>query len=296
VLFLVVLFLIKNKTIFQNSLNSVLSNQTNGLTYDSSTTIEDLVNRDTDGDGIPDWEESLYGLDPTKKETTPGIPDSVALEKLKAQNQNLQGLVLQNTGNQGTENLTKTDQFSQDFLATVTTLSQNGQIDSATEDQISNSLADNIQNSPPRKTYLLSDLKIVKDDSIGVVQKYSDALNIIYKNYKVNYTVLDVLQEFSTDANNVDSSVLVKLDPIIKQTQSIIDGMAKMTVPQSLALMHLDVLNGFERVGENLNDIQLYDTDTVIALGGITKYSQNANTLVFNMSKLADTITQKLKK
>ena len=43
-----------------------------------------MINKDTDGDGILDWQENLYGLDPTKKETTPGTPDSTAISKLKA--------------------------------------------------------------------------------------------------------------------------------------------------------------------------------------------------------------------
>ena len=180
------------------------------------------------------------------------------------------------------------------MFATVAAASQNGQIDPATEDQIGNSLAGNIQNTPPRKIYLLTDLKISKDDSATAIEKYSDNLNIVYNKYKVNYTVLDVLQQFSADANNVDTSVLVKLDPIIKQTQSIIDGMAKMTVPQTLAVLHLNVLNDFEKIAENLNDIKLYDTDSVVALSGITKYQTNAPALVSDINKLNDAINQKL--
>ena len=82
--FVVALFFVKNKTTFKNSLDSSSKSQENGLAYNSAT-LEDLVNKDTDGDGILDWEEGLYGLDPTKKETTPGVSDQNAISKLKAE-------------------------------------------------------------------------------------------------------------------------------------------------------------------------------------------------------------------
>ncbi|MFH1366042.1 MAG: hypothetical protein ABIG99_01490, partial [Patescibacteria group bacterium] len=71
VVFLVVLFLVKNTTFFKKTEVRQEINPKNGL-ISSNATIEDLINRDTDKDGVPDWQEGLWGTDPTKKETTPG--------------------------------------------------------------------------------------------------------------------------------------------------------------------------------------------------------------------------------
>ena len=289
VAFLVVLFLIKTGFVFKNPFSSI--KQENGLTY-SNTTIGGLVNKDTDGDGIPDWEESLWGTDPTRKETTPGISDSVAIEKLKQQ-QGISGQI--NGTNQNNPNLTKTDQFSRDLFATVVMLNQNGEVDQATVDKLGSSLADNIKNSPLKKIFLLSDIKIIKDDSIMAVKKYSDTLNSIYQKNPIKYTVMDVLQKFIGDGNNADASVLSELDPIIGWTNKIINEMLKMETPQSLTSMHLDVVNNLQKIVGNLNDMKLYDTDIIVALGGISQYDQNTTALGSAVDKLANAIDGKLK-
>src|ERR1035437_1204318 len=281
------LFLIKIGFSFKNPL--VSSKQQNGL-YSGSATVGELANKDTDGDGIPDWEEGLYGVDPTKKETTPGIQDSVAIEKLISQNQIAQGTPLV----KGPVNLTQTDKFSQDLIATVTTLSQNGAMDQTTADALGNSLISQIQNTPVRKVFLLIDLKTTKDDTSATVKKYADALAAIFQKNPTKYTILDILQKFSADVNNVDPSVLVELDPNIKQINGFIDGMIVLSVPQSLAFLHLGVLNGFEKIVKNLNDIKLYDTDPIVALSGMTKYSQNSTTLLADINMLASVVNQKL--
>ncbi len=286
--FLVALFLIKNTSLFKNEEVYGQADSQNGLTY-SKITIGELVEKDTDEDGIPDWEEGLYGTDPTKKETTQGVPDSTAIANLKASGEN------SSTGkNLGPENLTKTDQFSRDLFATVAATTQNGSLDQTTADQITSSLADKVQNSKPRKVYLLADIEITNDNSAQAVKKYNDALDNILIKYPVKGSALEILQRFVVDENNVDTTVLPELDPIIGQTNKIISALVKTNVPQYLAQQHLDFLNAMERVNENLSDIRLYDSDSIVALGGISQYDQNATDLASANNVLADAIQKKL--
>jgi hypothetical protein len=263
------------------------------LSY-SNATIEDLVSKDTDGDSVPDWEEGLWGTDPTKKETTPGIPDRVAIDKLKTDQGSSINTANDNPANQTPENLTQTDKFARDLFATVAATSQNGALDPATIDQITSSLADNIQNSPQRKVFTLSDIKIIKDDSVQAINNYSDALNIIDGKFTTANTVLDVLQKFIVDDNNVDVSVLAQLDPIIQNTNKTISDMVKMPVPQSLSDQHLAVINALEKLAENVSDIKLYDTDPIVSLGAISQYDQSTTALQGVISNLNNAINQKL--
>lgn len=285
------LILLKTNFLFKNRETYQSKDHLNGLNY-SDLAIEDLVSKDSDGDGVVDWEESLFGTDPTKKETTAGTPDKVTIDKIKAS----RGGDTKNTSGSGTgdENLTKTEQFSRELFATIAAASQGGTMDPASIEAITTSLAEKIKNPIQRKTYLNPDLKISTDESKESVRKYADALDKIQKIYTVNYTVLDVLQKFIVDDNNVDSSVLSKLDPIISQTEKVIDVTLKTSVPKSLSVLHLNVINSLQRLVENLKDIQLYDTDVIIAFGAINQYNNNANTLEVDMGNLQAAVELKL--
>ena len=294
--FAVALFLLKTTSVFENKETYKGAGQKNGLTY-GNITIKDLVNKDTDGDGILDWEEGLWGTDPTKKETTPGTPDKVAIENLKKQTgQNQQGLpLLKNGDNQSIENLTQTDQFSRELFSTIATLNQNGIVDQATIDKLGASLAEKIQNPIIRKVFLISDIKTINDNSVQAFINYNNALNSIFQKYPTTYSVLDVLQEFIIDENSVDVSVLSKLNPIIEQSNKVMTAMVKMNVPQSLSVLHLNFINTLQRLVENLSDIKLYDNDSIVALGGISKYKENTTQLESDLNNLVNVIDQKLK-
>ena len=283
------LFIIKNISIFKNTETYQRANQENGLIYGDET-VEILVNKDTDGDGILDWEEGLWGTDPMKKETTPGTSDSVAIDKLKAE----QGKNNQiNKESQTPENLTKTDQFSRELFATIVTLNQNGQIDQTTIDQLSSSLVEQIQNSVPRKIYAISDIKIIDNDTKEAIQKYSDTLNSIYTKYYTNKkSVMNILQQFITDEENTE--ILKELDPIINQTNKIISESLKIQVPRSLSLLHLDLINNSQKLLENISDLRLFDSDIIVAISAIGQYEKNASALATSASRLIETIKQKL--
>ncbi len=269
--------------------------QNNGLVYDSEyinsgATIEDLVNKDSDSDGVFDWEESLLGTDPKKTDTNEdGISDGEEIDNLRkqaARNEGEESLL------SSTANLTETDKFSREFFSTVATLNQTGVMDAAAVADLGAALATHIQNSTQRKVYFLSDLKIAKDDTVKTVRNYTLALNTIQGKYQANRTDIEILQEFMADENN--THVLSELDPIIEQLQKVVNELIKLGVPASLSKQHLDFTNALQGKAENLSDIKLYETDVIVALSGISKYEQGVETLYSATKNLGDAINKKL--
>jgi hypothetical protein len=284
ILFVVVLFLLKNDLIFKNDGKEMQTQE--GLVYGTET-LEDLINKDIDNDGVLDWEESLLGTDPNRKDTDDnGIPDNIEIARLKAE----QGLTLENEQTEGEEELTQTDRFSRELFSTISTLSQNGPIDQATADELGSTLAEQIKNPPVQKVFLTSDLKIIKDSSTQAIKTYDAALISIYAKHPTGRTVIDVLQDFVIDEENVNVTALEDLDPIITQINGIMDEMLKMNVPQSLSVLHLDVINGLERLVENIANIKLFEIDVVVSLGAISQYETNTDLLEQAVKKLTTAI------
>ena len=166
-------------------------------------------------------------------------------------------------------------------------------MDQETVEALSASLAEKLQNSEIKKVYLISEIKVISNDSLEAILSYKNTLNGIVDKYKVNYTVLDVLQKFSKDEDNIDASVLSQLTPIIENTDKMIGEMVKMAVPKSLSVLHLNVVNSLQRLVENLKDIQLYDADAIVFYSAVSQYFPNANTLDTSVGALEKTINQK---
>lgn len=240
---------------------------------------------------MPDWEEALWGLDPANRETTPGVPDITTVTKLKTeqgQNYSTEGGV-----SMSEENLTETDKFSRELFSTVAALNQSGVLDQSAVDKISDSLVSRIQNSPQKKIFTISSIQTT-GNTVTEIKKYSDDLNNTYRLYPISGNVISVLEKFIIDKNNVDATVLSELDPIIKQTEIRINVMLKIPVPESLAYFHLEFLNSGQKIIENLKNIQLYDSDPMLSLGGVSQYHENVLIFATAIQKLNRAINKEL--
>ena len=90
--------------------NFIKRNEKNTTTLKvENQTISDLIQKDSDGDSIPDWEETLWGTDPNKKMTFNDMPDATYVENKKKE------LKIEQSVNE--TKLTETDKFAREFFA-----------------------------------------------------------------------------------------------------------------------------------------------------------------------------------
>lgn len=290
--FIVALFFFKNKTEYKNKFEPVSSTLASGLTYGNET-LEKLVNKDTDNDGILDWEEGLWGTDPAQKETVQGTPDGATVAKLKAeQSENRENREENSLANQDEENLTQTDKFSRELFTTIAALNQNGTMDEATIEALSASLAEQIQKSEPEKVFTLKDIKVIDNESKEAIQKYNDTLLSVYQKYSTAKGVPEILEKLVADEENM--SILKELEPIITQTKKIVNELLKIEVPQSLSALHLELINISQRLSENIGGIKLLDNDPIVTISAMNQYWENAVALEAVANKLSRTIWEKL--
>jgi len=165
-------------------------------------------------------------------------------------------------------NLTETDKFARELFSTVAALNQSGEIDETTVEELTTSLALEIQTPVQRKVFTMADLKITSDNSTASYQKYStDTDKIFIGKYPFDEKVIDILQRFSESGEDGSPTILAELDPVIKNLITMVEGMATVKVPAEIATNHLDVTNGLQKILENLEDFRNFEKDPIRTFG-----------------------------
>src|SRR3990172_5996419 len=131
-----------------------------GKDIDQNITLNNLVQKDSDGDGLFDWEEALWGTNPNNKYTNEGITDSEFIAQKKKE---LAASEDGQTETQGEENLNETEKFSREFLATVTALKQTGNLNEGAISNIANVVGEKVGNSNLPNNYRVTDLNKTYD-------------------------------------------------------------------------------------------------------------------------------------
>ncbi|OHA30882.1 MAG: hypothetical protein A3B11_02415 [Candidatus Taylorbacteria bacterium RIFCSPLOWO2_01_FULL_44_26] len=289
VVLLALLFFIKTKSEWQNE-------EVAGAGLVSGDEIlGDVLSKDTDKDGILDWEEGLWGTDPTKKDTNDdGVSDKEEIARMKVERGATSGELASadGSGEASEENLTQTDKFARELFSTVAALNQTGEIDDNTVAQITDSLASQIQNPVQRKVFVLADLKVTEDSSQASLETYANAVVGLYQRYPINGNVIDILNQLSETEDNTE--LLSELSPTVEQIKNFVNGMIKINVPMALTESHLEVINSLQVIMENLEDLQLFDADPIIALGALSQYEKNTDQFASAIDKLSAIYHQSL--
>ena len=284
VVFLLLLFFSKNSSKWVANRSS----DDSGLVYGNEL-VGELLFRDTDGDGVLDWEEGLWDTDPRKADSDDdGVSDKEEIAKMKAEriaNAEASGEISYTED----ENLTETDKFARELFTTVAALNQTGEIDDATIEDITTSLALQIQTPVQRKVFTLADLKVTSDNSVPAYEKYGGSLVEIFQGrYPFQEHVTNVLQKFSEGGEDADPAILAELDPTIKNLSVMLDNMTTITVPSETSSYHLALTNALEEVFENLSDLRKFESDPVLAFNAINQYLENQEELDSQLLTMAN--------
>ncbi|MEK7104427.1 MAG: hypothetical protein AAB868_00115, partial [Patescibacteria group bacterium] len=141
-------------------------------------TLPDLIQRDTDGDGVPDWEEALWGTDKNKKITFNDTPDATYIANKKKELK-IEGSVLADA-----TKLTETEKFAREFFTSYSAMKSSGQIDQNTINDFSSALGQNIVNPTLVDRYTETDVKINNVDNPASKQKYYFEVKTLFKKYQ----------------------------------------------------------------------------------------------------------------
>ncbi|HXK39790.1 MAG TPA: hypothetical protein VJ837_03080 [Candidatus Paceibacterota bacterium] len=277
-LVIVVAALIVSTVIFRNN-----SGEAAGAVARLTGEPEDINERDTDGDGVKDWEEALWGFSAVSSDTDgDGVGDAqeVREEQLQLREQRL-GLLSEAAGLSETtsyEGLSETEKISRGILEQVVAFQSAGvSLDGATTNDIAGVLGSVLQ-APPAPVIQVSaaDLSAVPESS-ATLAEYARALAAILGGKSTTQTnELLVLARFGETGN---VATLDALADVIDTYGAIIGDLSAIPVPTTLLDEHAALINSFANTKQSIALLAQLGSDPVKAIQGLQIYTSRSQSV-----------------
>lgn len=251
--------------------------------------LQQIATKDSNGDGLPDWEKSLYGI-PLDSTTTDyfhlGMTDGEAVAKglivpkaiadipgASSASTTLDADGLPPAADEGT----LTAAFSQKFLSLYLSAEQaNGGTGLSSDDtaniadQAMSALSSTITTAPDFKSP--SDLDISGSGPDAYKTYAADAQEIMIKDAPSETTTEITYLEDALE--NGDTTALPHIANIAKSDRDSAVGLAALPVPGALASDDLFLINSLMRLSEVINDFANVNTDPLTAMLALQQYLQ----------------------
>jgi hypothetical protein len=246
----------------------------------SSLTIssDGNIQKDSNNNGIPDWEETLWGLDPTKD----GQANKVTIEQRKA-------ALAQNADTANSSDIKNTsssaDLVSQEFFAAVMSLQASGNLNDQSLQAIADAVGQKVVAVPIKDSFKPVDVKTeeVTDKNVAI---YFTAMKNIFVKYK-NKNIGDELTFISQGIQNNNPNAMKVAAGVAASYRAFGNEVIKIAVPIVIAQNHLDLANNYVKVGESIDNMTKELTDPILSMQGLISYKKYNDLLVLEIKYLS---------
>jgi hypothetical protein len=243
-----------------NLVKSIFSNKT--ARYDGAATVGELVGKDSNGNGITDWEERLWGLDPTILYTN-GVPNKQIIEEKK-----------KSLGITSDRELNETDLFARDLFALSAALGQNNQSDAQLLQNIVSDVGTKITPLSVPTKYFLKNIKTVPTSTDSLQAYKGNLYNTLTR--LTNTDEVDMLVDLLDNKNYARGPEIAARGALYLESATTL---SKISVPTGVAAYHLDIINALNSMGEGLRVISEFEKNPLKAGTGVPTY--NSQSLIF---------------
>lgn len=240
-------------------------------------TLGELVQKDTDNDGSPDWEEGLFGTDPKQPiSNKQGIPDGEYINNQKKAQ-----------GEGSASNLTETDKAAQDFFIAIEALKQSDNLTPTALYNITSSISQTILSEQLPETYAFGDVKIVENNKQNQKKYMTDFKKIHSDAIKKGLgKELGVFMQALGEGNRDQLASLSKYSDIYKNMST---QLKNISAPEDLSTNHYLLINHYERIGISLINIsESFDNPTkgMVGVAGYKKWTEESNAVLKDIQDL----------
>lgn len=267
-----------------------------GPTTVDAATAEGLLKayatKDSDADGLPDWQESLYGTDPANPESVQaGLLDGEAVQQGLVKPKFASAAQPSDTGSgsidSGVADDTITAQFGRTFFyeylttyAGTANLSDE-QLNAFTEKAVAKLVAEH----PYIPAFTTGKVTVAGSGAQALIA-YSVAAEKVFAKVSIP-SDKDALGYMDDYVQRNDPQGLVQVRKIAKAYDALADAYVAVPVSGEAAGAHLAVANAYQRVSDVIADLGTADTDPLRALLGLMLYQDAADALATSLASLS---------
>jgi len=261
---------------------------------EESALLQAIATKDSDNDGLPDWEEALYGTDPRNSDSSKlGMTDGEAVAKGLIVPKAIADMSRATPSPDGSQIVdpslppapadgTITAAFAKSFFTLYLVAKQNaGDADLTDADmqnianQALNSLSSSITVAPDFKS--ANDLIVSGSGTDALMSFAANAEVVLLKN--TSSATTSELKYLKSALMNNDATAYSHIASIAKAYRDSAFGLAILPVPKELASDDLALINAMMRMSEITTDFTRADTDPLAAILALNQYSQAAQSL-----------------
>ncbi len=232
-------------------------------------TLGELQKKDSNGNEIPDWEERLFGLDPSAD----GANNKQIILKKKSDLKAQSGDSIDtSTGGSNTE----TSEFARSFLSLVLSLEGSNALTDDALKNISSAAGESLSDYNLPDVISFWNVKTV-DNSIVSRDKYVNTL--LSELVKISKTNGPDELNIVAGALSSDKDAVIVLSPLIETYRRSVSALKDVYVPKDMLSQHLAIINSLDHIATALDNMKYVSTDPARSSKGAIQYQVYSETL-----------------
>lgn len=245
----------------------------------SVVVVSETTEKDTDGDGLKDWEESLWGLDIKNPDTDgDGIIDSDEIRKI----QEFLGAGNENNPDNPANDKTKTGALTRDILTIASAITQSGQVTKESQGAITDEIAKYLEKREV-PTYTIRDITMIDNATPAQVKTYIASIKKSLEHTPMTKNDAQLIADYE---GNMDTNNMAPYVQTADKFKKEVELLKKVPVPDQFLGQHLDYMNSLQGLSSFYADLALQDIDPARSIAAFI----SAETVFENYKKVLELI------
>ncbi len=241
-------------------------------------TVGDITKKDSDGDGVSDWEEYLWNTDPEKEDSDEdGVSDLIFVQEKRDELQ-------ERTGFSTTETNTTTEAIAREYFSTIIALEQSGGLTTEAMTNLATSFAENIGLVELPPVFSEGDIKTtVPSFETRLAYKNSVSTALVGNGGNTIGTEFSYVDQLVRDEYSRSVSIS-SIQGIANSYKMFASSVSSLDVPSDIKDTHVSFINALYNTGLSLETLALFWDDPIAGIQGLLQYKYYSSIVEENLS------------